>query len=228
MPTIEPHCWHCANSFVAMTPRPRTRLHPDERRRSILDAATVAFLSDDFSSVSLDEIARAAGVTRGLLHHYFGSKRALYLAVVERTAAFAVDVPLVPDGAEGTLPEVLDACVDRWLDGAAAVGRLWVGDATPVGFGGNDVGQVLAAARDALVERMVDELPLPPSLDRSMLSAAFRSFAAFARVATDDWLVHRTLDREQVHALLHGTLLALVEQVVPTMDDAARGADAAS
>jgi len=203
-----------------MAPRTRTRLPPDQRRSSILDAAQQAFLSAEYPSVSLDGIAGAAGVTRGLLHHYFGSKRDLYLAVVERTAELATGLPLVPEGLDGPLPDVLDACVERWLDGAQAVGLMWVGGASPLGPGGDDVERVLGAARDRLVDRMVDELPLPGTLDRSMLRAAFRSFAAFARAATDDWLVHGNLTRGEVHALLGATLLALVEDVVPEMERA--------
>ena len=36
---------------------------------------------------SVDEIARAAGVNKSLLYHYFGNKRSLFLAVLEATYA---------------------------------------------------------------------------------------------------------------------------------------------
>jgi ATP-binding cassette subfamily B protein len=69
-----------------------TRLDPDERRRQILDCASRLFSERHYGSVSLDRVAEAAGITRGLLHHYFGTKRELYLAVVADLAA------TLPDG----------------------------------------------------------------------------------------------------------------------------------
>jgi len=50
-----------------------------------------------------------------------------------------------------------------------------------------------------------------------MLRGALRSYSAFARVAVDEWLGRGNLDREQVHAMLTGTLIALVQQIVPAM-----------
>lgn len=199
---------------------PRTRLRPDERRRQILAAAHEAFRDTEYSAVSLDDLARAAGVTRGLLHHYFGSKRALYLAVVRQTAELAASLPLAPDDVDGPLEVVLDACVARWLDGAASAGGLWVQGTASFVLGTDDVEAVVTEARDLLVERMIDELPLPDDIDRSMTRAAFRAFSAFARVTTDDWLVHHTLTRPQTHALLSATLLGLVREAVPRMSAA--------
>ncbi|HEX4902754.1 MAG TPA: helix-turn-helix domain-containing protein, partial [Acidimicrobiales bacterium] len=57
----------------------RVRLDSEERRSQILQAATGLFLRRPYADVSITDIAEAAGVARGLLHHYFESKRALYL-----------------------------------------------------------------------------------------------------------------------------------------------------
>lgn len=201
-------------SFGAVADRKRTRLDPDDRREQILDAATRVFRDHEFSSVSLEQVAAAASVTRGLLHHYFGSKRDLYLAVVERTARIPDDMPLAPDGVEGDLPVVLRASVDSWMRMIESAGGLWPGGAGGA-LGDADLDGVLRAARDDLVERMVVEVPFPPDLDPELLRSALRAYAAFARAVTDEWITERSLDREHATLLLHGTLLALVEQVVP-------------
>ncbi|MGA2927292.1 MAG: helix-turn-helix domain-containing protein, partial [Solirubrobacteraceae bacterium] len=62
-------------------PRPARwqRLEHDQRRSQILACARELFSQRTFTAVSMSEIARDAGVARGLLHHYFGSKRELYL-----------------------------------------------------------------------------------------------------------------------------------------------------
>ena len=65
--------------------RPRARrLAPDERRAQILRAADEIFRSHPYDEVSLDSIADAAGITRGLISHHFGTKRELYVEVVRR------------------------------------------------------------------------------------------------------------------------------------------------
>ena len=82
--------------MVDIAPR-WTRLEHDERRGQILAAAATLFAERHYASVSTKDIADAAGVARGLLHHYFGSKRDLYLEV-------AREMLRVPE-----LPKLVDA-----------------------------------------------------------------------------------------------------------------------
>lgn len=56
-----------------------------DRREDILEVAEEAFASKGFKSVGIREIASKAGIHSATLYHYFASKEALYLAVIERT-----------------------------------------------------------------------------------------------------------------------------------------------
>lgn len=199
----------------SMAPRQRTRLDPDLRRGQILAAAEEIFRVEEFSAVSLGAVATKAGVTRGLLHHYFGSKRGLYLAVVERAVRIPPSARLIPEGTTGDLSHVLEACVDSWMRMIEATGGLWSGAAGASGFAAADVDEILTVARDELVERMIAELPFPDHLDRALLRSALRAYAGTARVISDDWLVRGDLDRGPAAAMLHASLLAIVESVVP-------------
>lgn len=60
----------------------RRREQAEWRREQLLDAAMSVFGSKGVEAASTREVAAAAGVTPGLLYHYFGSKEALVLAVV--------------------------------------------------------------------------------------------------------------------------------------------------
>ncbi len=205
-------------AFTADAERPRTRLDPDVRREQILTEASTVFADRDYSAVSLEMIASRAGVTRGLVHHYFGSKRGLFLAVVERAVRIPDDVALIPDGASGSFEEIVAACVRRWMRMIESTGGLWIA-ADSGGIGGADADEVLASARDDLVDRMIDEVPFPESLDRDLLRSALRCYAAVARVATEEWLVRGTLDRTQTAALLRLELLGVVERIVPALSN---------
>ena len=45
---------------------------------------TSLFAERGYDDVSIEDIARAAGVTRGLVHHYFGGRNDVYVALIER------------------------------------------------------------------------------------------------------------------------------------------------
>lgn len=54
---------------------------------ALLAAARPLFAERGFAAVSADEIVRAAGVTRGALHHHYSDKRGLFRAVFEQVEA---------------------------------------------------------------------------------------------------------------------------------------------
>ena len=65
-------------------PPPYTRLDPAERRDQILDTANTLFAERGYEEVSIEDIAKEAGITRGLIHHYFGGRKEVYIALLER------------------------------------------------------------------------------------------------------------------------------------------------
>ncbi|WP_433679335.1 TetR/AcrR family transcriptional regulator [Nocardia sp. CA-119907] len=62
--------------------RPRTRLSAADRRASIIDAATQVFAESGYQRATMGQIAARLGVTEPVLFQNFGSKNALYAAVV--------------------------------------------------------------------------------------------------------------------------------------------------
>jgi AcrR family transcriptional regulator len=63
----------------------------DERSEQILDAALKVFATKGFEAAKITDIAESAGVSYGLVAHYFGKKEEIYAAVV----AHAYDCALV-------------------------------------------------------------------------------------------------------------------------------------
>ncbi|OYX82921.1 MAG: TetR family transcriptional regulator [Azorhizobium sp. 32-67-21] len=60
----------------------RTR-DPERTKASILAAATAEFSARGFAGAGIDAIASRSGANRRMIYHYFGSKRGLWLAVLE-------------------------------------------------------------------------------------------------------------------------------------------------
>lgn len=75
-----------AAAVPAVAPERRTR-DAERSRDAILDAAERQFADRGFDAVSLQEIATAAGLSRGAPSYFFGSKDNLYEAVLERVFA---------------------------------------------------------------------------------------------------------------------------------------------
>jgi AcrR family transcriptional regulator len=62
---------------------PRQRLPAAERRSQLLEVALERFAASGYHNTSMEDIADAAGVTKPVLYQHFGSKRMLYLELLE-------------------------------------------------------------------------------------------------------------------------------------------------
>jgi AcrR family transcriptional regulator len=62
----------------------RTRLTAGQRRESILDAATEVFAAAGYRAAKVSDVAARIGVTEPVIFQNFGSKAALYTAVLDR------------------------------------------------------------------------------------------------------------------------------------------------
>ncbi|MGB3603789.1 TetR family transcriptional regulator [Gordonia sp. (in: high G+C Gram-positive bacteria)] len=107
-----------------MTDSPRRRGRrpgaPDTRD-AILAAARESFARDGFDKTSVRAIAEAAGVDAALVHHYFGTKRKLFIA--------AVEIPVDPEQVLSGLMAVEVEDLGRQL--ILTIVGLWDGDAGP-------------------------------------------------------------------------------------------------
>lgn len=67
----------------AATSPPAARMRRDERKRQLLAHAKQLFVTLGYQHTTTGKIARAAGVTEPVLYRHFGSKKALFLEVLE-------------------------------------------------------------------------------------------------------------------------------------------------
>jgi len=63
---------------------PTTRMHADERREQVLAAAMAVFAHDGYEGTSTEDVAKAAGISQPYLFRLFDTKKALFIAMVER------------------------------------------------------------------------------------------------------------------------------------------------
>ncbi|WP_202863487.1 TetR/AcrR family transcriptional regulator [Ornithinimicrobium avium] len=192
----------------------RTRLEPDERREQILRCAIELFGEHPYAAVSTTEIAAAAGVTRGLLHHYFGTKRELYVEVVREM--LIVPRMVVPEDVGPGLDERIDACVTWLLDMVTGHGLTFVAVAGAEGVGDDpEIEQLLLRADDIAARRLLQLLGVDEDLlDTPRVGGLGRAYGAMVKGAIREWVREGSLSRADVHQLLRRTLRTIITELV--------------
>jgi AcrR family transcriptional regulator len=193
-----------------------------ERREQILACAVRHFEQRSYNEVSTAEIAKDAGVGRPLIHHYFGTKRELYLEVVRRLSFVPSYVPAaaVKGIPLDSLEARIEASIDRWLTVAWRHRSMWISTITMDGAGRDkEVDRILQQADEIAADRMLEALGLVASPDYSRLRVMTLAYGGLAKAASRQWLVHEALTRAEIHALLSKTMLTIVRDVAPAFSD---------
>jgi AcrR family transcriptional regulator len=73
-----------------MAPRPARRLPPEQRREQLLDVVTKVILDEGFGAVSIDRVARDAGIARTVVYAQFGNLDGMLNALIDRASTRAV------------------------------------------------------------------------------------------------------------------------------------------
>ena len=196
----------------------RTRLSQAERKGQILEAARMLFSRQPASTVSMEAVAREAGVTAGLVYHYFGSKHDLYVDVVREMFRGSLPVPEYIAGA--TPEERLAESADRWLEMISRNRKTWLAALGGEGLGADpEVEAIFERVRESAVDNIIEILGIGHAAGAAPeLRAVLRAFGGLAEATSREWLQHKRIDREQAHVLLTSSLLTLVKTILPLVE----------
>src|ERR1700757_261738 len=99
-------------SDASAKPRRRyaPRMAPDKRREQLIDAALSVIVEQGYEGVSIEAVAKVAGVTRPVIYDHFSNLASLLRALIQREERYALDqlaavVPAAPQ--DGDPPELL-------------------------------------------------------------------------------------------------------------------------
>lgn len=178
--------------------RNRVRLGVDERRGQLLELGLKIFGSINYDAISIDDIAERAGMSKGLLYHYFVSKRGFYVAVVRHAASklaeqFVFDPGLGPEArARRGLELYLDFVSDR-AEAYTALMRSGVGSDP-------EVSEILETTRGVAVGVILHTIGVRD--DRPLLRLAFRAWIGAVEAAALAWLEKRDIEKATLVELL--------------------------
>lgn len=200
-----------------MRPKRRIRLDNDERRAQLLQLAKKSFSDRSYDDVSIDDLAREAKISKGLLYHYFPTKRDLYVAGLREIAEELVEkMEAIPTN----LPpaERIHAGLSAYLDHISQHARAYV-SLMRGGIGSDpEVSQVVEGVRNRLAARFLEGSPFAAVLEGSPQFHTFvRGWIGFVEGATIDWCAHPRLSRDELRNLLAQIMLAIMSAIAPQL-----------
>lgn len=205
---IQQKCLHESVSAKPTVPTPRrTRLAPAQRRAQLIELGVELLATRPIDQISVEEIAERAGISHGLLFHYFGTKHDYHVALVrhisremlERTAPEKGLPPL--DMLRGTIVAYVDYVTERR--------DTYVSMLRGTSSGDPDMRAVFEETRAAMVERTVAHLPAIGIDPGPAVRLAVRGWVAYVEDTTIAWLRDPEIDRDAFVELAVSALPAL-------------------
>jgi AcrR family transcriptional regulator len=179
-----------------------TRLAVDERRAQLVELALALFSKKSYDDVSIDDLARHAKISKGLVYHYFPTKRHLYVAGLREAARQLVAATEPPTATispersrDADLQKVAHA-LESYFDFVEEKGPAFL--ALMRGGIGSDpqVARVVEETRVKLLSRILQQAPR--ELDRPIVRAALRGWIGFVEAASIRWLEKKDTAREAI------------------------------
>src|SRR5690349_16701465 len=132
----------------------RLRMSPESRREQLLELGTQLLSTRTLDELSIEVLAEEAGISRGLLYHYFGNKQDFHLAVVRRAVEDLVAIT-APRDIEDPL-EQLTVSMGAYLDYVVENYTGYVSLVRAAAGGNDELRAIYEAGRRALVDRIFE------------------------------------------------------------------------
>ncbi|PTR30203.1 TetR family transcriptional regulator [Rhodococcus sp. OK519] len=185
----------------------RVRLSPEERRAQLIDLGVRMLADRPLEQISVEDIADKAGVSRGLLFHYFASKHDFHVEIVRHTSAemLARTAPNLDLAPIDILRDVMASYVDYVSDNCDTYVSLLRGTAS----GDPAMREVFEATRAEMARRVVEQLPTLGIEPDARIALSVRGWIAFVEEATITWLRTPEIPRDELIEMLVTALPAV-------------------
>ncbi|GAA4477499.1 TetR/AcrR family transcriptional regulator [Rhodococcus olei] len=174
----------------------RTRMSPEDRRAQLLELGARMLAERPLEQISVEEIADQAGVSRGLLFHYFASKHDFHLAIVRHAGADML-VHTEPDPALEPI-EMLRTAVAAYVDYVSDNRNTYVSLLRGSASGDEEMREEFERTRAAMADRIIAYLPRVGITPDARAALAVRGWIAFVEEATISWLRDARITREEL------------------------------
>jgi len=191
-------------------PERRVRLDLDRRRTQLLELGIDLFTRHAYEDISIDDLAAEAGISKGLLYHYFRSKREFYVETV-RAASRRLQLLTTPDPALPP-PDRLRAAIDAHLRYIQEHGAVYVAVYRSGVAIAPEVREILEQHRTVIIRYLLDAMGVRQP--RPLLQAALRAWIAMVEGASLEWIAQASISRDELRELLVAGYAALLTKTL--------------
>ncbi|MDR2279314.1 MAG: TetR/AcrR family transcriptional regulator [Gordonia sp. (in: high G+C Gram-positive bacteria)] len=186
----------------------RTRMSPEARRRQFIDLGVQMAREQPLDTVTIEAVADAAGVSKGLLFHYFESKADFHLAVVREQAQEMIDRTAPREDLTDPI-EMLQASVTAYVDYVTDIGQGFIGVIRGSGNSIAGIRDVAESTRQVMSERILTHTPALGIERTPAIELAVAGWIAYVEEMLVRWLADPVVDRETLIAMFVTALPAL-------------------
>jgi AcrR family transcriptional regulator len=191
----------------------RVRMSPESRREQLLDLGAHLLSTRTLDEISIELLAEEAGISRGLLYHYFGGLAGFQEAVVRRAAADLIERTAPPG--EGDAMERLLVSVRAYVEYVDENYEGYLSLVTSARSGNESLRAIYDEARAALTDRIFVSDTDHLLEDTAAMRLLVRGWSALAEEMVLDWKASRGVTRDELVELIAGALPALAGTVPP-------------
>lgn len=203
-----------------MSTSPRVRMAPDSRRAQLLELGVALLATRPLEELSIDLLAEEAGISRGLLYHYFGNKADFHEAVVRRAVQDLLEVTAPVDH-----PDVLvrlSVSLANYLSYVETNRLAYVSIVRAAGGHNDAMREIYESARDSLTDRIFEsataaELAEYGVVDSPGVRLLVRGWSAMVEQVVLDWIEDpHGIDRQALLDSLTASLAQVLAVAPPS------------
>ena len=190
-----------------MTTTMPKRMSTEQRRAQLLSAGRSIFVQRAYDQVSTDEIANLTGTSKGLIYHYFGSKRGYYLATISASVQDLLAATVIEGGVGG-----MEASIRGYVSFVSREGRFFRAIVRG-GIGADDeVDKMVGAVRSEIVSRVLQAIG--KSEEDVAIAGHVWGWLGYAEGLGIHWVEERPFDEATLFRMLLGSFTLLISSEI--------------
>jgi AcrR family transcriptional regulator len=202
-----------------MTAAKRTRLDPIARRAQLIALGVEMLATRTLDALSVEDIATKAGISRGLLFHYFSSKQEFHTEVARAAARDLLD-RTEPDPALPPL-EALRAGLVAFIDYVEENPDNYKSLVRGAASGDAEMRAIFDATRTTMAQRIIAVVADQGLVVDARTTLAIHGWVAYVEECVIRWIDTRTVPRDELLEMLTKSLpavaLAATDEQVATL-----------
>ncbi len=209
-----------------VTATKRIRLSPGARREQLLGLGIRMLATRTLDELSVDALAEQAGISRGLLFHYFKNKQDFHRAVVQRAADDLLECTTLDLTADPV--RRLTLSLECYVDYVHANYQAYIALVRGAASGDEALLRIFDQTRGALTTRIIDNLAAFGLQESPTVRLLARGWSAMVEEAVLSWVPDPQISKAELLRVLTTSLPAVLSVAAPKHRPAGTASDSSA